>query len=71
MKRFLETVNSCNGAVKMLCPDGGKVNINGYIQVQEELWTRYRENKNCLPLILEVPQPSDYMSIVSYYAGDC
>ena len=29
------------------------------------------QNKNCLCLILEIPNPTDYMNIVSYYAGDC
>ena len=29
------------------------------------------KTKNCLRLVLEVPNPTDYMNIVSYYAGDC
>ena len=41
--------------VNMLCPDGKKRNINGEERV----------------LFLEIPNPTDYMSIVSYYAGDC
>ena len=28
-------------------------------------------HKNCLRIILEIPNPTDYMNIVSYYAGDC
>ena len=32
---------------------------------------QYFQNKNCLCLILEIPNPTDYMNIVSYYAGDC
>lgn len=36
-----------------------------------QVWEQYRQSKNCLPLVLSVPSPSDYMRIVSYYAGDC
>ncbi len=71
LKNFLDTVNDCTGKVNMLCPDGKKVNINGEEKVQDDLWRQYRQNKNCLPLALEIPNPKDYMSIVSYYAGDC
>lgn len=39
--------------------------------MQSSLWQQYRQNKNCLRLALEIPEPKDYMSIVSYYAGDC
>ncbi len=71
MKNFLDTVNSCSGKVNMLCPDGKKQNINGEEKIQGSLWRRYSQNKNCLRLVLEVPNPTDYMNIVSYYAGDC
>ena len=71
MKNFLDTVNACTGKVNMLCPDGKKRNINGEEKVQDSLWQQYRQNKNCLRLVLEIPNPTDYMSIVSYYAGDC
>lgn len=59
------------GEVLMLFSDGKKVNINRQEKVQNELWEQYRKNKNCLRLCLEIPNPTDYMSIVSYYAGDC
>ena len=71
MKNFLDTVNSCSGKVNMLCPDGKKQNINGEEKIQGSLWRQYSQNKNCLRLVLEVPNPTDYMNIVSYYAGDC
>lgn len=71
IKKFLETVNACTGKVNMLFPDGKKVNINGEEKVQESLCRQYRQNKNCLRLALEIPNPQDYISIVSYYAGDC
>lgn len=71
MKNFLDTVNACAGKVNMLCPDGKKRNINGEAKVQDNLWRQYRQNKNCLQLVLEILNPTDYMSIVSYYAGDC
>lgn len=60
MKNFLDTVNSYSGKVNMLCPDGKKQNINGEEKIQ-----------GSLRLVLEVPNPTDYMNIVSYYAGDC
>lgn len=71
MKKFLGCVNACRGEVFILFPDGKKVNINRQEEVQNELWEKYKNNKNCLPLCLEIPNPTDYMSIVSYYAGDC
>lgn len=71
LKKFLTTVNACTGKVNMLCPDGKKVNINENEKMQDSLWRQYRQNKNCLRLALEIPNPTDYMSIVSYYAGDC
>ena len=65
------TVNVCVGKVNMLCPDGRKLNINGEEKIQGGLWRQYFQNKNCLRLVLEIPNPTDYMNIVSYYAGDC
>lgn len=71
MKNFLESVNACKDDVLMLFPDGRKVNLNKQENVQSKLWEQYRENQNCLGLWLEIPNPTDYMRIVSYYAGDC
>lgn len=71
MTNFLDTVNACTGKVNMLCPDNKKVNINGEEKIQDNLWRQYRQNKNSLRLVLDIPDPKDYMSIVSYYAGDC
>lgn len=71
MKNFLDTVNACSGKVNMLCPDGKKQNINGEESVQSRLQRQYFQNKNSLQLVLEIPNPTDYMRIVSYYAGDC
>ncbi len=71
MKNFLDTVNACTGKINMLCPDGKKLDINGEEKIQESLWQQYFQNKNCLRLVLEIPTPTDYMNIVSYYAGDC
>ncbi len=31
----------------------------------------YRVFHGCLQLVLEIPNPTDDMDIVSYYAGDC
>lgn len=71
MENFLVTVNGCKGKVNMLCPDGRKRNINGEETVQDSLRHQYRQNRNCLQMVLEISNPKDYMSIVSYYAGDC
>lgn len=71
MKNFLKTVNGCQGEVYLLSPDGKKTNINGQPKIQRELWEQYRQNKNCLKLVLKIPNPKDYMSIVSYYIEDC
>ena len=71
MENFLDTVNACIGKIYMLCPNGKKQNINGEEKIQDSLWRQYFQNKNCLCLILEIPNPTDYMNIVSYYAGDC
>ena len=40
-------------------------------KIQDSLWQQYRQNVNCLRLVLETTNPTDYMGIVSYYAGDC
>ena len=71
MKNFLETVNTCKGEVNMLCPDGKRLNISRQYAIQNELQKEYKANKNCLQFTLDIPNPQDYMSIVSYYAGDC
>lgn len=71
MDNFLQTVNSCSDAVNLLYPDGRKENINKQYGIQNELLHKYRENKNCLCLSLDIPSPKDYMSIISYYTGDC
>lgn len=71
MKNFLDTVNSCRGEVCMRDSGGRKVNIREQYGIQSRLMEQYYENKNCLPIVLEVPDPGDYMSVVSYYAGDC
>ena len=71
MKNFLDTVNSCSGKVNMLCPYGKKQTSMGKKRYRVSLWRQYSQNKNCLRLVLEVPNPTDYMNIVSYYAGDC
>lgn len=71
MINFLQKVNECNGLVNLLHPDGRKENINKQYGIQEELLQKYRENKNSLRLSLDLPNFKDYMSIVSYYAGDC
>lgn len=71
MKNFLDTVNACTGKVNMLCPDGKKENICREDEVQSSLWQQFFKNNNSLRIILDINNPKDYMSIVSYYVGDC
>lgn len=70
MKGFLETVNACEGKVNLILGDGRKRNINKRYSVQKELQRKYKENKNYLPLSLEVPTPGDYMRIVCFSIGN-
>ena len=51
--------------------DGDSNSIVNQKKIQEELWEEYFKNKKCLRICLEIPSPTDYMKIVSYYAGDC
>ncbi|MCC8023891.1 MAG: ribonuclease HII [Clostridium sp.] len=71
MKNFLKVVNLCKGAVNMLDPDGKWFNISRQYTIQNDLLKQYKENGNCLWLTVDIKNPHDYMSIVSYYAGDC
>lgn len=71
LKNFLETVNSCIGEIFLFCSEGKKININGNTEIQNNLWLQYSQSKNYLPLVLGISNPEDYMSIISYYAGDC
>lgn len=71
MREFLRTVNACKGRVWLLRPDGGRVDLRGQYTAQLELRERFRENRNFLPVVLTVPDPGDYMRVVSYYIGDC
>lgn len=71
LKKFLATINSCENEVYIISSDGTKININKQYAAQNNLWEEYNKNKNYLHLTLKVSNPKDYMSIVSYYAGDC
>ena len=70
MEEFLRTVNRCKGAVYMVEPGTGKTDITGQDEIQEYLRRKHRDNKGYLPLVLEIPVPADYMSIINFYAGD-
>ncbi len=71
MKNFLSAVNACLGNVYMLDPCGSKVNINREEAIQRSLWEQFRKNKNYLRLSLVIPDPKDYMNLVSSYVGNC
>ena len=71
MKNFLKVVNECRDERRVILPDGQKKNIRGHYAMQDLLLKEFEKNKGSLKIILEVVNPKDYMSIVSYYAGDC
>ena len=71
MKNFLKVVNECRDEVRVILPDGKKKNIRNHYVMQGVLLKEFEKNKGCLKITLEVVNPKDYMSIVSYYAGDC
>ena len=71
MKNFLKVVNECRDEVRVILPDGQKKNIRGHYAMQDLLLKEFEKNKGSLKIILEVVNPKDYMSFVSYYAGDC
>lgn len=71
MKNFLNVVNECRDEVRVILPDGKKKNIRNHYVMQGVLLIEFEKNKGCLKITLEVVNPKDYMSIVSYYAGDC
>ena len=68
-EKFLDTVNACTGKVNMLCPDGKKLNINEEEKIQDSFWRQYRQNKDCLQLVLEIPNPTDYMRLFRIMSG--
>ena len=71
MKNFLNVVNECRDEDRVILPDGKKKNIRNHYVMQGVLLKEFEKNKGCLKITLEVVNPKDYMSIVSYYAGDC
>ncbi|MEG1877778.1 MAG: ribonuclease HII [Lachnospiraceae bacterium] len=71
LEDFLQTVNGCIGAVKMVEPDGSKLNINKQFEIQSDLRRRYLDNRHCLRLTLDIPNPKDYLKIVYFIIGDC
>lgn len=68
---FFETVNECEGRVNVIDKNGNSTNIAHQIFAQRNLYKQYYQNKKCLDLCLQIPDPGDYFKIVSYYAGDC
>ena len=71
VEEFLRTVNACEGAVLyMIHPDGRRTDIGRQYGIQNDLRRQHCDNKGYLKLMLDIQVPSDYMSIISYYAGD-
>jgi hypothetical protein len=54
----------------MIQPDGRRTDIGRQYGIQNDLRRQHCDNKGYLKLMLDIPVPSDYMSIISYYAGD-
>lgn len=71
MERFLDVVNSCEGAVYRIGPEGSRTDFCRNRRLQDSLRAEYRRNKGELPITLVVPNGRDYMRIAAYYAGDC
>ena len=71
MERFLDVVNSCEGAVYQIGPDGSRTDLRRAYRLQDDLRAQYRKNRGELPLTLVVPNGRDYLRVVYYYAGDC
>ncbi len=67
---FLQTVNSCADTVLVICQDGNKEAINGRSHIQNMLLQKAGEG-DCVRLTLDIPNPGDYMKIMTYYVGDC
>lgn len=70
VEAFLSVVNACRGAVYLLAR-GEKLPLNGNKALQARLRGEHRRQGGVLTLALDAPDPSDYMALVSYYAGDC
>ena len=71
MERFLDVVNSCEGTVYQIGPDGSRTDLRRAYRLQDDLRAQYRKNRGELPLTLVVPNGRDYLRVVYYYAGDC
>lgn len=70
MENFLQTVNTCSGAVNLLCTNGKAENINKQYIIQHRLLQEHIENNRCSRLALEISNPKDYMRIVYFTMGD-
>ncbi|MEG0272571.1 MAG: ribonuclease HII [Hydrogenoanaerobacterium sp.] len=71
MEEFLQTVNECIGAVKLIGSDGRKQNINKQFEIQSDLRRRHSDSRHCLGLTLDITNPKDYFKIVYFTIGDC
>ncbi len=71
LKNFWEALDQCQGVVRMLGEDGKQTILDQRQDLRAKLRRRYEEGGDCLPLTLAFSCPSDYMRMVSYYAGDC
>lgn len=71
LEGFLDVVNSCEGAVYQIGPDGARTDIRRAWQLQDGLRAQHRQNRGALPITVVIPNGRDYLRVVSYYAGDC
>lgn len=71
MNRFLLAVNSCNGAVYLVDSNGAQENIRQNPDTQKRLIRRHRENHKYLKIVVSIPEPQDYFTLINYFARDC
>lgn len=57
--QFLKTVDSCKDEVYIVYPSGGTENIRENPIRQAELVDEWRENGECLCLVLDIPNRRD------------
>lgn len=71
MQNFLQVVDACHGAVRLLPPLGTRQDIRRDAAARRCLLDAFHRGGGALTVTLQAADPSDYMAIVSYYAGDC
>ena len=71
MQHFIETVDSCEGPVKMVTSDGIFEDLRGNEFLQNILSSFHAGHTSAMPLNLNVQVTKDYMRLVYFMMGDC